>query len=300
MSWLTDALDTIDVDISASRAVVGDRIIEAEHPRDLRPHLTRAVYDVLHAGRSELDARPRTLRDGELDRRYAAALPHRETRIEVPVHERADGRVLVTRDGVRTWVAGQADGDTATISVSPARPALSPGFFLVDGSAGRSRAKPLLRTYVHLDDADHAADIWAAVLKCLEHKGIGYRAKVSSAPMLFPRRDGIVVYLGREFWAAAALIADAVAGGQGVGAATSVFAKQIAPGVAIAVDPVDPRPGMRGLSFGEHRAAAIVAGLLTDSAGPAQKRVTEALIAANIDPLEPARNADSPAFPGMR
>jgi type III HopA1-like effector protein len=300
MSWLTNVLTSIEVDIDASRAVVGDRVIEAEHPRDFRPHLTRAVYDVLHAGRSELAARPRTLRDADLDRRYAAALPHRETRIEVPVHEQSGHRLLVTRDGVRTWVDGAAEGDTATIPVSPARPALSPGFFLVDGSAGRSRAKPLLRTYVHLEDAEHAPEIWAAVLECLERKGIGYRAKVSSAPMLFPRRDGIVVYLGREFWDAAPAIADAVAGRTGVGPATSAFAHQLAPGVAIAVDPVDPRPGMRGLSFGEHRAAAVVAGLLDDLPGPAADRVTATLTAANIDSFNPARNLDSPAFPGMR
>src|SRR4051812_43082698 len=53
---------------------------------------------------------------------------------------------------------------------------------------------------------------------------------------------------------------------------------------AIAWEPADTRPGMSGLSFGQHRAIAMAIGLSGE---------------ANIDPAAPARNLDSPDSPGL-
>jgi hypothetical protein len=76
-----------------------------------------------------------------------------------------------------------------------------------------------------------------------------------------------------------------------------VFAEPVGPGVAIAFEPSDARPAMRGFSFGEHRAAALAEGLARHAtklaAGePSDVRaaVAQALVEAAIDPANPARN----------
>jgi HopA1 effector protein family len=91
---------------------------------------------------------------------------------------------------------------------------------------------------------------------------IGYRAKVVSRPDMLPRWDGLVVYLAGRDLEAAGRVAAAAGGIRGIGGQVSVFAKPIAHGVAIAWEPADRRPGMRGLSFGEHRSAALADGLV--------------------------------------
>ncbi|MEV6861386.1 T3SS effector HopA1 family protein [Streptosporangium subroseum] len=46
------------------------------------------------------------------------------------------------------------------------------------------------------------------------------------------------------------------------GEEVSVFCRRIGPGVAIAWEPDDARPAMRGLSFGQHRAGVLAQALL--------------------------------------
>jgi hypothetical protein len=67
--------------------------------------------------------------------------------------------------------------------------------------------------------------------------------------------------------------------------------------VAIAWEPSDARPAMRGFSFGEHRAAVTAEGLVRHTmklaAGQpseASAAVAQALVEADIDPANPARN----------
>jgi hypothetical protein len=202
-----------------------------------------------------------------------------------------------------------------------ARPALSPGHYLVDGPAGRLAGGPILRVYVHLLGPHEAPGRWHDVLTTLNDAGVTYRAKIVSTPGGYPRRDAMVVYLGPGNWAAAGLVRDAVAGRPGTGGECSVFAHRLAPGVAAAWNPSDPRPGFRGLSFGEHRArvtaAALLgatspangaaaglatgaaAGLANGTAAGLARRLDECFAAASIDPARPARNRDSPAVPEL-
>src|SRR5262249_37668667 len=88
--------------------------------------------------------------------------------------------------------------EDGTVRLPAARPGLSPGFFLVDGSRGTTEPGPVLRVYLHLDGPDDAVRLWDTTLRHLEGAAVRYRAKVTSSRRLFPRRDGLVVYLGRE------------------------------------------------------------------------------------------------------
>lgn len=318
---LASVLDDVHIAADLSEARVGDRTVEVKEPRDLASGLAMLLYEQVHSGRPEHDGpRPRTLRDGPLEERLAAATPHETTTVVArKVGESPDGELLVLLvDGVRVAVPASArvpgdepervdEGertDQVTVRLGAVRPALSPGFFLADGSRGRPSGRPLLRVYVHIEDVAHAPAVWSAVLGRLEREGVPYRAKISSSPLLYPRHDALVVYLAPGTWHAAGAVVAATRGLAGVGTRTSPFTHRLGAGVGAAWEPADDRPGRAGMSFGEHRALAVAEGLVAHAEAPdGQDRtaaVAGALTAANIDPLHPARNIDSPgldAFP---
>jgi len=69
--------------------------------------------------------------------------------------------------------------------------------------------------------------------------------------------DALVVYLDADGWRALPELAEAAADGPGVGGDVSAFCRRLRPGVAVAWEPEDDRPAMRGLSFGQHRAGVL-------------------------------------------
>lgn len=304
---LVRALKDVHVTEDGSTARLGARTVTSDNPREMRRLLAEAVYDVLHAGQDVDKAElPLNLRDEGFERELAAAVPHRATTtrvrtLEPGAHDDAGtGPLLVERDGVRVWVPRDqvVEGDPTvpggilTLRVAALRPALSPGFFMVDGSAPRPRGDRTLRVYVHVTAAEHAAPVWGPVLARLEADGVPYRSKALSARALYPRRDALVVYLTGEAADAAGCVADAVKGVDGLGAETSVFTRELAPGVSVAEEPDDPRPAMSGLSFGQHRATATAHALLDAAAGagPLEALLVDALREAGADPAEPYRN----------
>lgn len=309
---LLGTLDGIEVAPDGCRAAVAGETLEADSPRRLARELTTVLYETLHVGRDKAETtRPRTLRDSHFDRLLADAMPHTTTLTRALVHRRIqEDDYLASLDGVRVILPATALTGPALaalpaevpVRIPAARPALSTGFFLADGSAGTGigPGPHLLRVYIHLTGSDIAGATWRAVLSRLEKHRLPYRAKVVSATRLFPRRDALVVYLGARSWEAVPDIVSCVAGSAGVTADTSPFAHQIAPGVAVAWEPQDQRPGMRGLSFGEHRAAVLAEAVVrhavrTDGVGR-HATVAEAFLDAGIDPQEPARNLTSPAW----
>nr|WP_145487439.1 MULTISPECIES: T3SS effector HopA1 family protein [Streptomyces] len=312
---LRDALGRVTVAPDRTRARVDDREVEADSPREMRRLLAEALYDILHAGQYvEKGALSFRLRDEPFERVLGTAVPHERSTARARVHIPPSGgdegsreRVLVERDGARVWVPVSAvredgpltAGQLVTLDVPARRPALSPGFFVVDGSLPRSPQRELLRVYVHITRWEDAAPVWAKALSHLEKRGIAYRSKILSAKALYPRRDALVVYLSQESWQRVPELAEALRGTPGIGQKTSVFAEPVAPGVAVAWEPEDGRPGMSGLSFGQHRATTLARALLdgaTDRArleGTVVTRFTE----AGIDPACPARNSASLEFP---
>jgi hypothetical protein len=152
--------------------------------------------------------------------------------------------------------------------------------------------------YVHIERLEAAPEVWNRVLTAINDSGMPYRAKVSSHPLLYPRQDALVVYLGPDAWSAAEVVRNAAKACRGlIGAGTSPYAHQIASGVAVAFEPTDGRPGRIGASFGQHRSRVVAEALVAHALGKASSRMDslqKALINAGIDPLAPARNLDSP------
>lgn len=310
---VTSALAGIDVESDGLEATVYGEPVSAESPHELARKLGSLLYEMVHVGRDKPTAtRPRTLRDTAFDERLAAALPHTTTLTNVQVLGKADEQTyLVSINGLRVLLPVEAlvsavSGDlpqTAAVRMPAARPALSPGFFLVDGTPGMGAGPQTLRLYVHLATPDAAPAVWHTLLSYLESRDLPYRAKIGSAPKTYPRRDALVLYLRAQVWPAVPDIASAVAGMDGVGEGTSPFAHAIAPGVGLAWEPSDRRPGMNALSFGEHRSVAMAEGLVkhavrTDGVS-LPETVAESFMDANIDPLAPACNLDSPIIAAM-
>lgn len=308
---LLEALAGITVEPDRARADVAGRLVEAAHPSELRGALSAALYNTLHSsGPAGEDERPYLLRDPGLDRMFAAALPHRHTLDEVVLCDSAattrpaPDQVLVLRGGVRVWAEASdlvegADGPPgarAVLRVPAGRPAVSPGFFLAGGST-RVKGQPRLRLYAHLRDPESAYPAWKSALEFMEARGAGYLAKVLSSHALYPRRDALVVYLTETSDEVPELLTGRLAGLPGLLPDTSVFARVLAPGLALAWEPDDSRPQMRGLSFGQHR-ASVTARALIRAAAEEGVRLEQALVeeytAAGIDPAAPFRNLDSP------
>jgi hypothetical protein len=288
----------------------------AENPRELRNKMSAAVYDILHAGqRSTMTGHPQHLRDRALEGVLSARATHRRTRARgtvcaptIPTLPIPPGTVLVERDGVRLWVpitaldgAGAAllPGTPVTFTHAAARPALSPGFFVTDGSRGLDWSGPLLRLYVHLLEAAAAPGVWETALRGLEAAGARYRAKILSAPRRYPRRDALVVYLPQPHWHHVPELVERLAGLPGLGDGTSLFTDRVAPGVALAFEPADPDPARRGLSFGQHRSSVLMHALFVAAATgtDAREALATAFAAARIDAARPFRNTDSPPLP---
>jgi hypothetical protein len=191
-----------------------------------------------------------------------------------------------------------AEGQDVLLQVDCVRPRLSPGFLLVDGSAGHGLDDgPVLRVYVNVQTADAAPEVLAETLGALERLAVPYRAKITSVRAGLPRQDAAVVYLGRRAWHAAAAVATAVRRVAGRGEEVSLYTRRLGHGVSMAWEPADPRPGYRGLSFGEHRSLVISTALLKNakdlSASPESAAMKEFTI-AGLDPRAPFRNVTSP------
>ncbi|WCN02196.1 T3SS effector HopA1 family protein [Streptomyces sp. M92] len=315
---LLDALLGIRVSADLRTASAGGHTTRPVRPGELRPVLAALLYDVVHSGRPHGERTPLSLREAALERELRAAVPHRT--VDRPATALAPRRdpaelglgpgVLVGLNGVRVMVPSETLRDPGpTVALAAARPALSPGFLYVCGSREPENDEELLRVYVHLTDPHRAAGVWAAVLRRLEDDGASYHAKVLSAPSSYPRRDALVVYLGRRSWGACHAVADAVCDLPGVAPGTSAFTHRLGPGTAIAWEPDDTRPGTAAMSFGQHRANALAeaavraahAGL--DPVAPGARTALAAVLAevcrtAGIDPSAPFRNLRSPAVPG--
>ncbi|PCG87881.1 hypothetical protein CIB93_00085 [Streptomyces sp. WZ.A104] len=306
---LVAALDLVSVRADALEARVAGRRLTADSPRDLRGRLTNALYEEFHAGngahRREADAPPRrTLRDSALERRLSAAVPHATTPVTGRLLEVGDGGELVVRLPEITarltadrliGPGAPVPGELVEVALEAARPALSPGFFYVMGSRPLpSPAGPVRRLFLHARDADGAVGLWTAALAALEGVGARYHAKVLSDEDDYPRRDSVVVYLHGDHVPAERAVAEAVRDLPGLGSDTSLFTARLAPGVAAAWDPRDPRPGRDGMSFGQHRSFALATALVDHAQAPGSgdlaDHVVRAFREAGIDPEHPENN----------
>ncbi|MCZ1001037.1 T3SS effector HopA1 family protein [Streptomyces mirabilis] len=205
---LAAVMATVSVTPDGRHATIGDEKLDADTPQKLAQQLSGMLYQLVHAGRDKPEtSRPRTLRDADFDRTLAEAMPHTSTLARATVSNgpptaacwppRRPAR-RTARPRPHHGAAGVTPAQVA-IRMPAARPALSTGFFLTDGSAGTGTGGPhTLRMCVHVATADAAPTVWHGVLSYLEERSVPYRAKITSSPQMFPRRDALVVYLGPQ------------------------------------------------------------------------------------------------------
>ncbi|MEN3306011.1 MAG: hypothetical protein V7603_2213 [Micromonosporaceae bacterium] len=270
--------------------------------------LARALYHAWHTGLPP-DG-PRRLPgppDPAFTQRLTAGVAHRVTptpaQPEPSVAVPRPGTAIVRVGGVLVRVPAGAVLDAATVAVPAVRPALYPGYVVVDGSRGHP-AGPVLRLYLHVADACRAPAVVRELVAAMEERSLAYRMKICADPESFPRRDALVAYLPPDAWRRVGDLAAGAAGALGAAGClrpeTSLFAERLAPGISVAWEPVDNRPGMAGLSFGIHRALAVAHGVLAHAraattGAPASREdaVVAALRTASIDPAAPFRNLDT-------
>jgi hypothetical protein len=297
---LLAALAGVTVAEDCRSGSVGGRDIEARSEAEFAYRLSHAIYEVLHVGWiAEPADKARLSRDDAFEARLLAATPHTSViRTAIAVSSDAD-HVRVELDGVRVAIpvpqAGQvARGSQMGVLLPSCRPALSPGYWVTDGTRALPARSPIVRLYLHLQSADAVLAAWRAALAFLEARATPYRAKATSAPALLPRRDAVVVYLCEQDMAAATALGERIAQVAEVGESVSVFAEQLAAGVAIGWEPSELPPATRGLSFGEHRSRATADGLMRQARSAGEQTVSQAvrqaLEEAGIDPGRPARN----------
>ncbi|MEV7401852.1 T3SS effector HopA1 family protein [Streptomyces sp. NPDC091267] len=298
-----DIIEGIELAGDATRALLPARELTAGSPRDMHAQLASAIYECFHAGFPAPPKPALTLRDAALESAFTAAVPHRHTPLTVPVVHAGDSpEIVVEISGVRVRIprslaaAGPVRaGQSVSLTWPAVNPAVSPGYFFVSGSRGAPQAGPLVRLYLHVGAPSQAPGLLADMLDRLESTGIPYRAKAGSVPRHYPRQDAMVVYLGHGAGTAVDEIAAALRGHPALLPGTSAFARRLAPGLATASEPADPRPGMRGMSFGEHRANVLAGALVEHALAPHEVPDRHAWVAqryteARIDPRSPADN----------
>ncbi|MFD9511221.1 T3SS effector HopA1 family protein [Streptomyces mirabilis] len=307
---LSRVLDEVWVADDLTSATVGYREIEADSNRELQRLLAAALYEVLHAGfDADRGPVPFHIRDSRFEKRLADAVPHRNTIASgkvrgLPLVE--GGPLLLEREGVLVWTPAErvqhteplTVGQEVDVETTAIRPALSPGFFLVDGSRPTTVRSDVLRVYVHITSPDDAPHVWGTALRHLEENGAHYRAKVLSAPTLYPRRDALVIYLRHGSWGLADALADVLRRLPGLAPDVSLFTRPLAPGVAAAWEPDDRRAYMRGMSFGQHRAGVIAQALIDHKKGlgALPQTLAERMSEASIRLDDLASNTGSPAL----
>jgi hypothetical protein len=299
-------LDRVRIDLDLARAWVDDHEVTATRPADLTAALATALYQTMHVGRTPSTApQPRPTRDENYESRLAGAVPQLHHELTVPLVSRDivdPVDVLISGVRVRMPTGCVSAVDTAArraqIRLPATHAALSPGFLMATHATplAFTADNPCLRVYLHVQDPDATPEVWASVLSAVG--GVPYRSKALSNPARYPRRDAIVVYLNGSDRSVVPRLARAAVETGRLGEEVSGFVKRAAAGVGWAWEPNDDRPGMQNLSFGEHRAHAIAAGLVAHASGggPAGRTgaVARALHDAGADSGAPYRNLTSP------
>jgi HopA1 effector protein family len=315
-STLDRLLRTVSVGEHGVALAAMDEQVELGRAEQATRRIGDALYRKWHAGsRRPLGeaVAPRDLADTDFMVPLARELVHRRSLSPGwRVLRRTSDGVVVEREGLRVLVDAErvheddAGSGLATVSMPGVRPALSPGFFIIDGESGTpdTRTGWTLRVYAHLDGA-RAHEAARRALAVLDPSGEPYRMKLLSAHGAYPRYDSLVVYLS-EYVPASRLeelveaFAPCLAGWD-----VSPFVARLGPGVGFAWEPAEQAWPPR--SFGQHR-AELVAGAIVDwAAGPSGAAagielcavVADHLTTAGVEPGAPWREFASPPDPAV-
>lgn len=280
--------DTLSFDFAVGSLALLDRSFSWREEKPVEELLRGFVRDTLHIRRSLASPRPAT--DAALLAELVPATPGTTTATALPAEP--SGRIVVL-DGVRVRLPAGDEAldarDGHRIRVPSWRPRLTPGYAHVtsdDSSASNSGAT---RVYLSATGATQLRVRWHATLSALARTGIPYRAKVCSNAAALPRADAIVV-LSLDSRLVRTIV-DAVGALPRNGEETlptSLFALEVAPGVALGVEPATPLDGSP-VSFGESRSAPVAAWLhraIVDGRSPDIRELAEHFTNCGIDPQQ--------------
>ncbi|MFV0374545.1 T3SS effector HopA1 family protein [Microbacterium sp.] len=299
----TDFLDDLPVSVhdSGTSATVDGDHLEAASPAELRSHLAAAIYAHLHIRHPEIQGQVHTRSRDDLTTDLIAAVPHRQIVQAItgtePSTRRGKHRRTVIVEGVKVIVGTEAlvrdDGGVVVGARFPSwRTRTTPGYLLALGQRSVAGAR-VARLYLARDDAEQALALWGPLLRRLHEEDLAHQAKALSSSVEYPRADAIVVYVAEEDVAAAHQAATRAMGDTPAATVpSSVFTHELAPGIATASEPVDPRPAYRQLSFGQHRSRVLAEALIRSATQRQCMSSTweQDARAALIDPHAPGRN----------
>lgn len=270
--------------------------------------LTTWLYGVLHVGNPHVFATDAVLADADFEQILRTTVADPGLRVPVrPVAERPGlvelHRVRISVESSTGSVAGSAPGSAPAGPGSPPslvipshRPRLSPGFYMLVADApgsGAGGTAELVRYYSPQYDPATAAAVWAEMVEHLRGSGGPFRTKILSRRRAYPRRDAIVVYAPADH-DIPGLLAPVLAAHDVTDIPGSPLCAPAAPGLFVADEPMDPRPGQHRRSFGEHRCTAIAEAVMAvldgDGSVDLSAALTQAFVAANIDPDDVSRN----------
>jgi hypothetical protein len=196
------------------------------------------------------------------------------------VHVTGDGELAVERDGLHVRIRPEdfyaapeerlAPGDQCHVRFPKEFLKMSPGYYMALGNQGLTLdlAAPIVRFYWNLRNSGAARLVGAATC-ALNQERVPFRLKVINDPDGFTRCDAGVLYVQKRDYL---LVAQAISGIHAEVAAdlkpgTPVFTKPLAPGLALAEEPVRSAD-----SFGTHRC-----GLLAEAIIRAWEQKSEAI-----------------------
>ena len=289
--------------------VDGD-LIQGDSPKNFEQLLGRAVYVRFHAGIQETptpSAISHQRGDADIHDAISEATTVKQREYLVTDYRQvteAPGReqdYIAIVDGLSVHVPKEKvvreDATGLWILRSTLNHRLSVGFTFYTGQLGRGQGRDLIRLYRKAEAVEELLPVWTRLIEWGQQHSIPFRMKMLNEHQSFPRNDALVLYMtknhARHLNKAAQLMSQ---GTSELNDLTSPFAQQIAPGVGLSWEPLDPSPYKRFLSFGEHRSAALAQGLCLATrkgTNPASE-VARVFLSANIDPLNPHRNLTSP------
>jgi hypothetical protein len=193
-----------------------------------------------------------------------------------------DGRIAAVRSGFeRAFLPGEyiayrgigtglEKGAPITVFSAAGSNQVQPTFYYAFGEAVADFewTGATLRIYWNVQP-EGAARLMEAITRQFNRYQIPFRFKCLNDASLFTRRDAAVLYLDRRHYRLAALLVESIH--QEVlpwlSIGTPLFAKPLAPGLALAEDP--------GVSFGMHRCAILAAAMVASCGTPVEQRLEE-------------------------
>ncbi|PPI56824.1 T3SS effector HopA1 family protein [Rathayibacter toxicus] len=297
---------SLNVEETAIGLFYRDRAHEKASVEVIAQRLANYIYADFHAGLSSaaqsagISVNDRTMRNA-----LEEVTPKKYREVQAKYLREIDKNDVseIVISGVRVAVtlpsssSQRIPDEIVTVKMQTWRPRLSPGFFLTE-SAERPFVTlgPMVRLYVHIENSADAPTIWGSLSSYLCELRVPFRAKILAVAEMYPRHDALVLYLTRPSWPHLEDLVDRLSGLPGVVSGTSVFVREIRPGIGLAFQHIDSRDRYRQMSFGQHRATIVADSLIDRALGRGLENDVVKIRAqsALIDVDNPWRNTSSP------